>query len=204
MLTESWRWTRMSLPKMGTLNFASVWALSHPSQREYGCGVQGLTEPPSNPPAPLCSPINTILPVSRGRHQALHWPGSAGSQDCPCLHPSWLYLGLAVVQRSVVVAWRGFGLRTRNTLCGKGPTAPADSKTQKEVIPLIPCQTFPDELETKMVCFDNPNLSTSELLVPSTVGHRGSSKGWTHHQRKGADISNFSSITVTITETSLT
>lgn len=125
--------------------------------------------------------------------------------------------GLSVPQPKLVVAWFNscavvsdccttcFGLSTRNTLSGEGPTAPADSKTQNEVIPRIPCQTFPqdNELETKMIRFDTPNLSTSELLAPSTVGHRGSLKGWTHHQRKGADISNFSSITV-INETSLT
>lgn len=199
-----WSWkldtTWMSLPRVGTLNFASVYAEPSTIARRWlwSSGSQRAPRQPHN------------SPVKLHKHNFPYYQEKApGFTRCRVS-------GLSLPQPELVIAWFSscalvsdcclscFGLSTRNIPCVKGLTAPADSKAQKEVTFCIPCQTFPqeNEPETKIICFDIQNLFTSDLLLPSTVGHSGSLKGWTCHQRKGADISKFSSIRVNINYTS--
>ena len=109
--------------------------------------------------APMQSHNSAMQPH---KHNFPHYQGKA-----PGFTLTWQcrVSGLSVPWLQLVVSWFNscaavsdcclthFGLRTRNTLCGKGPTAPVDSKTQKKVTTCIPCQTFPRDNE---LCFDTP------------------------------------------------
>lgn len=81
--------TKVRYPFHQTLLPCGLWVTSH----RKGMVVEfRIIEFPCNPTAPLWSSINSIFLINRGRQQALHSPGNAGSQGCLCLDPSWLYL----------------------------------------------------------------------------------------------------------------
>lgn len=73
--------------------------------------------------------FNVIFATSMRKHQALLWPGCAGTQHLPVPQPELAGAWFNTVKWSVTAAWPVFGL-SDGKLCGKGQREPLWNKQQ--------------------------------------------------------------------------